>query len=173
MKYTLAGTSPSVDPGAFVAPSADVIGNVRIGTDSSIWFGAVARGDVNRIRIGTATNVQDGSVLHVRHNIPLRIGDRVTVGHGVTLHACEVEDETLLGIGSVLLDNVTVGTRSIVGAGSVVTPGTEVESGSLYMGTPAQKVRDLKDDELEMIGESAQNYVRHTREYLEGLDDGS
>ncbi len=173
MKYALDGSSPSIDSDAFVAPSADVIGDVRLGTDSSVWFGAVVRGDVDRIRIGSATNVQDGSVLHVRDGIPLRVGDRVTIGHGVTLHACEVEDETLIGIGSVLLDNVTVRSHSIVGAGSVVTPGTEVDSGSLYMGTPAQKVRDLKESELEMIQESSRNYVRHTREYLEKLDDPS
>jgi len=165
MIHSLGGTTPDVAEDVFIAPSADVIGRVRIGSKSSLWFGLVARGDVDRIEIGEQTNIQDNCILHVRDGTPLKIGSRVTVGHGVNLHACHIESESLVGIGSTVLDGATVSKHSMVGAGSVVTPGTEVPPGALYMGTPASFSRNLDQEEVDMIKESAEDYVEHGREY--------
>ena len=160
------GTHPQIDPSAFIAPSADVIGDVVIGRESSIWFNCVVRGDVYYIRIGDRTNIQDGSVIHVtngRHATILE--DEVTVGHNVTLHGCYVERGSLVGIRSVLMDEVVIGERSLVAAGSLVTPGTKIPPRSLVMGAPARVKRPLTDDEVKGLDYFWKNYVELTRIY--------
>src|SRR5438552_2414687 len=143
------GIHPRIHPTAFVEESARVIGDVHLGEESSIWFNAVVRGDVHYIRIGDRTNVQDNSVIHVRHGShPTILEDEVTVGHSVTLHGCYVEKGSLIGIGSVLLDDVRIGDHSIVAAGSLVSPGTIIPPRSLVMGMPARVKRTLSDEEV-------------------------
>ena len=153
-------TLPKIHETAFIADSAEVIGDVEIGQDSSVWFGSVIRGDVNRIRIGARTNIQDLSVIHVSsetHSTTLE--DEVTVGHRVTLHGCYIETGCLIGIGSILLDGVRIGAHSLVAAGSLLTPGTEVAPFSLVMGSPAKVKRPLTQKELEDLPKFWKNYV--------------
>ncbi len=164
------GKWPEIHETAFIAPSADVIGEVEIGELSSVWFQVVIRGDVNFIRIGQRTNVQDGSVLHVtRDSIggghSLVIGDDVTVGHNVTLHGCAVGSRVLVGMGAVILDDAEIGDDCIVGAGALVTKGTKVPRGSLVIGSPAKVARPLKDEEIAFLRKSAENYVGDARGY--------
>ena len=150
----------------FVAPSAAVIGRVHLGRDASVWFGAVVRGDVERVRIGARTNVQDHAVLHVvTDRFGTIVGDDVTIGHRATLHGCTVEDACLIGIGAIVLDGARIGAASLVGAGALVTPGTEVPPRSLVLGSPARRVRALSDDEVARLHESAARYVAHARRY--------
>jgi len=160
------GIFPTIATTAFVDDTALVLGDVTVGDDSSLWPMAVARGDVHAITIGRRTNIQDGSVLHVTQDnefnpggYPLRIGDDVTVGHNVTLHACTVEDLCLIGMGSTVLDGAVIRNRVMVGAGSLVTPGKELESGYLYLGSPAKKIRPLTERELAYLPFSASHYV--------------
>lgn len=155
------GLTPRIHPTAFVEESAQVIGDVEIGEHSSIWFHTVIRGDVNAIRIGRCSNIQDGSVLHVmtdRHDI--EIGDHVTLGHGVRLHGARIASHCLIGIGAIVLDGVVMEEESIVAAGSLVTPGTRIPRRTLMMGSPARPKRELTEDELELIRRPARNYVR-------------
>jgi len=161
------GMVPQVAPSAFVEASAQLIGDVRVGEDSSVWFNCVIRGDVNHIRIGSSTNVQDGSIIHVASGrFPAIIGDRVTIGHGVILHGCKILDRSLVGIGSIVLDGVTVGEESIIAAGSLVTPGTEVPPRSMVMGSPARVRRQVSEEELEWIDAHWKNYVEYKNSYL-------
>ncbi len=151
---------PAIDPTAFIADDAIVIGDVEIGAEASIWFGSVIRGDVNYIRIGDRTNIQDATVIHVSSETHSTILENdITVGHRVTLHGCYVEAECLIGIGAILLDGVRVGKNSLVAAGSLVTPGTQIPPGSLVMGTPAKVKRELSDEEIGNIRRSAVRYV--------------
>lgn len=160
------GIWPKIHETAFVAPSADVIGDVVIGEHSSVWFQVVVRGDVNTIRIGNRTNVQDHSCLHVtRVKSPLKIGDEVTIGHRVTLHGCTVGNRVLLGMGAIVLDDAEIGDDCIIGAGALVTKGTKIPSGSLALGSPAKVVRTLKQEELDFLKKSAANYVGDTAQY--------
>jgi len=160
--------SPKIDDSAFVVESAQIIGDVVIGEESSVWFNAVIRGDVNHIRIGNYTNIQDGCVLHVaRKTHPLIVGDEVTVGHNVTLHACTIGSRCLIGMGAVVMDGAEIGEHSIVGAGALVTPGTKIPPGSLVLGSPAKVKRELTEDEKRGIRESAANYVGDIENYLE------
>ncbi len=157
--------------GVYVAPSADIIGDVTIGDHSSVWFRVVIRGDVNYIRIGARTNIQDGSVLHVmRGTHPLVLGDAVTVGHNVTLHGCTIESRCLIAMGSVILNGARIGAGSIIAAGSVVTEGTVVPPGSLFLGVPARFQRHLNDEDLKVIERYAQNYVEYKESYLAGVE---
>ena len=167
------GIRPQLAEGAWVDESAQLIGDVQLGEDSSIWPLATVRGDVNRIRIGARSNVQDNACLHVTHDGPytpggigLEIGEDVTVGHGVILHACTVEDACLIGMGSVILDNVVIGKHSLIGAGAVVAPGKIVEPGSLWLGNPARFVRRLSEAEIESLYYSAENYRKLKDDYL-------
>lgn len=153
-------------------PRATVIGEVTLGTDASVWPGAVVRGDVNRIAIGAATNIQDGSVLHVSHRGEhnpeggaLVIGARVTVGHTVILHACTIEDECLIGMGSIVLDRAVIQKHVLLGAGSLVPEGKTLESGWLYLGRPAKPVRRLTGEEIAYFNYSAEHYVKLARSY--------
>ncbi len=162
------GRSPRVHETAFIAESAQVIGHVEIGEESSVWFGAVIRGDVNAIRIGRYTNIQDNAVFHVfRDRFAIEMGDHVTVGHGVRLHGATIGSHCLIGIGAIVLDGVVMEEESMVAAGSLVTPGTRIPRRSLMMGAPAKVARPLTDDDLEMIRRSAQAYVRLKGEYRE------
>lgn len=159
---------PQFDESVYVADNATVIGDVVIGGDSSLWFNVVVRGDVNSIRIGERSNIQDGSVVHVTNQThPTRIGDDVTVGHRVTLHGCTIGNSCLIGIGAILLDGVEVGDFCIVAAGSLLTPGTKVPAGSLVMGSPAKVVRQLSADEQKGLLRLADNYVGYRQKYLQ------
>ena len=154
------GLLPTIDPSAFIAENATVIGDVHIGPRSSIWFGTVLRGDVYHIRIGAETSIQDNTVVHVTHDrYPTQVGSRVTVGHGVILHGCTVGDLVIVGMGAIILDQVEIGERCIVGAGALVTPGTKIPPGHLAVGAPARVKRPLTDEELAWIETSAAHYV--------------
>lgn len=158
---------PQIHPTAFVADSAQVIGDVHLGKEASIWFGTVARGDMYYIRVGARSNVQDNCVLHTRTGqLPTILEDEVTVGHSVTLHGCTVEHGSLIGIGAIVLDDVRVGAQSLVAAGSLVTPGTIIPPRSLVMGMPAKVKRPLTDEEVAGLSAFWQNYVAYSREYL-------
>ena len=166
------GVSPRLGPGAYVDPTALVIGGVELGADASVWPMAVVRGDVNFIRIGARSNVQDGSVLHVSRpyagnasGFPLVIGDDVVVGHKVVLHGCTIGNRVLVGIGAIVLDGVVVEEDVVIGAGSVVTPGKRLESGGLYVGNPARRMRELTPAEFERIPVMADWYVRLKQDY--------
>jgi carbonic anhydrase/acetyltransferase-like protein (isoleucine patch superfamily) len=164
---------PQLAPNAWVHPRATVIGEVTLGEKASVWPGVVIRGDVNHIRIGAGTNVQDNSVLHVSHKTaadpaggPLIIGDRVTIGHAVILHACTIEDECLIGMGSIILDRAVVKRQVLLGAGSLVPEGKVLESGHLYLGRPAKPVRALSPEEIAYFNYSAEHYIRLMEAYL-------
>lgn len=164
--------TPQLADGVFVDDTALVIGDVHIGADSSIWPLTVVRGDVNQIRIGARTNIQDQSTLHVTHKsqynpdgVACVVGDDVTVGHQVILHACHIENQCLIGMGSIIMDRVRIEEYTLIGAGSLVTEETELEGGYLWVGRPVRRVRALSDQEREYILYSAQNYVRLKQRY--------
>jgi gamma-carbonic anhydrase len=157
---------PRIHETAFVTDDAIVIGDVEIGEDASVWFGSIIRGDVNYIRIGERTNIQDQTIIHVSSKgLPTIVEDEVTVGHRVTLHACHLEHRCLIGIGAILMDGVRVGSQSLVGAGSLLTPGTEIPPRSLVIGSPARVKRELTDDELSSLDRSWRNYVELKEQY--------
>ena len=167
--------SPQVGARAFIHASAQVIGEVTLGEDSSVWCNAVLRGDVNRIVIGRGTNVQDLTVGHVSHRTaekpqgsPLIVGDHVTIGHAVILHGCTIGNECLIGMGSIVLDDAVIPDRVVIGAGSLVTQGKTLESGMLYLGRPAKAVRALSDEELAYLMYSARHYMKLKDDYLKG-----
>jgi carbonic anhydrase/acetyltransferase-like protein (isoleucine patch superfamily) len=161
------GVHPQIHPTAFIADSAQIIGNVHVGARASVWFGTVARGDMFHIRIGNRTNVQDNCVLHTRTGeFPTILEDEVTVGHSVTLHGCYVEHGSLIGIGSIVLDDVRIGAQSLVAAGSLVSPGTIIPPRSLVMGMPARVKRPLTDEEVAGLARYWQNYVEYSAHYL-------
>ncbi|MDX1762985.1 MAG: gamma carbonic anhydrase family protein [bacterium] len=167
------GIEPRIHRSVFVAPSADIIGDVTVGEDSSIWFGVIIRGDVHYIRIGDRTNIQDGSLLHVTKGThPLVLMDGVTVGHGVTLHGCTIHSNTLIGIGSIILDGAEISENTLIGAGSLVTEGTHVPPGVLAFGRPAKAVRDLTEKETAWFRRSAANYVAYKEDYLNPNKEG-
>jgi carbonic anhydrase/acetyltransferase-like protein (isoleucine patch superfamily) len=166
MLRTFRGIGPAVDPSAYVDESAQVIGDVHIGAESSVWMNVVIRGDVHGIRIGARTNVQDGTVVHVQTGThPTTIGDEVTIGHGAIVHGCTIEDRCLIGMGTILLNGVRVGTESIVAAGSLLPEGFQVPPRSLVMGSPAKVRRPLLDDEVALIGGYASSYVATRLDY--------
>ncbi|MBI4607530.1 MAG: gamma carbonic anhydrase family protein [Candidatus Rokubacteria bacterium] len=160
------GVVPKVHPTAFVEASAHVIGDVELGEDASVWFNTVIRGDVNYIRIGRGTNIQDGTVIHVnRRGSPTILEELVTVGHGARLHGCHVRSHCLIGIGAIVLDGAVLEEECLVAAGSLVAPGTKVPRGSLLMGSPARVRRQVTDADLELIRRSARNYIKLKAEY--------
>lgn len=154
-----------IDPSAFVAMNATVIGSVSIGKDASLWFGAVVRGDMAEIIIGDDSNVQDNAVVHVDFGKPSIIGNGVTVGHGAIIHGAVVKDNVLIGMGSILLNCAVIGENSVIGAGTVVTEGFEVPPNSLLLGVPGKVIRQLKTEEIERIKEAARVYVEYARDY--------
>jgi len=160
------GRLPVVHPTAYVDASAQVIGDVDIGADSSVWMNAVVRGDVNTIRIGDRSNIQDGTVVHVMHEThPTRIGDDVTIGHAAVVHGCTIGNRVLIGMGATILNGAVVGEDSIVAAGSLVTEGAVIPPRSLAMGSPAKVRRTLSDEDVASILEYAANYVRYKKDY--------
>lgn len=163
------GIHPRIPETAFIAPTATVIGDVVLGEHASIWFHTVVRGDVNTIRIGARTNIQDNSTIHVTHDTwPTIVGDDVVGGHNIILHGCVIKDRVLIGMGSTVLDGAEVGEESIVGAGSLITPGTRVPPRSLILGRPAKVVRQVSDEEVEdLILAGARNYLRYKETYRE------
>lgn len=160
------GIAPRIADSAYVDPSAQVIGDVTLGERSSVWPNASLRGDIGPIRIGTDTNIQDNSVLHIDTDFPLTIGDRVTVGHSVTLHGCTVEDDSLIGIGAIVLNGARIGKGSVVAAGSLVPEGAEVAPATLVMGVPAKPRRPVTEEERARFGEGVGHYVEKAQIYL-------
>jgi carbonic anhydrase/acetyltransferase-like protein (isoleucine patch superfamily) len=166
-------TSPVLGDRVYLHPSCQVIGDVKIGDDSAVWCSSVLRGDVNSIVVGRGTNIQDLSMGHVSHRTadkpegsPLIIGDYVTVGHSVILHGCRIGNECLIGMGSIVMDDVVVGDHVMIGAGSLVAPGKELKSGMLYIGRPAKAVRELTQDEIAYLRYSAEHYIKLKNNYL-------
>jgi carbonic anhydrase/acetyltransferase-like protein (isoleucine patch superfamily) len=169
------GIHPKIDPSAFVAETAVIIGDVEMGPQASIWYNCVARGDVNHIRIGARSNVQDLSMLHVTHKkhadddgAPLIIGDDVTVGHSVTLHGCTLKNGCFIGMQAMVMDKAVVGEGALVGARALVTEGTIIPPNTLWVGAPAKYKRDLTPDEINWLQKSAGNYVKYALQYIDG-----
>ena len=161
------GVSPKVHPSAYVDDSAQVIGDVEIGAESSVWMNAVLRGDVHRIRLGTRSNIQDGTVVHVMNRThPTSIGSDVTVGHAAVVHGCTIADRVLIGMGAILLNGASVGADSIVAAGSLITEGTQIPARSLVMGSPGKVKRALTDAEVASILEYSKRYVGYRLDYM-------
>ncbi len=167
--YQLDALTPDIADTAWVADNAQVIGDVHMAADSSVWFSSVVRGDTATIRIGEGTNIQDGSVLHADVGIPLTIGKHVTVGHMVQLHGCTIGDESLIGIGAVVLNGAKIGKNCLVGAGSLVTEGKEFPDGSMILGSPAKVVRQLTPEQIKGLRRSAQHYVNNKNRFKAGL----
>lgn len=166
MVYQFLKKSPQFDESVFVAPSADIIGDVTIGENSSIWFNSTIRGDVNWIEIGERTNIQDNASIHVMNQTgPTKIGSDVTIGHNAMVHGCTIHDRVLIGIHATILDEAVIHSDVIVAAGTLVPPGKVLESGYMYMGSPAKQHRKLTDEEIHSIRESAENYVKYQRTY--------
>lgn len=159
--------SPIIHPSVFIASSADVIGRVTLHEESSVWYHATLRGDINEIVIGPCSNIQDNAVIHLADDYGCHVGELVTVGHSAILHACTVKDEVLVGMGAIVLDGAVIGERSIIGAGALVTGGTVIPPGSLVLGSPGKVVRTLSLDEQHKVRHWAEKYVRGSRQYLE------
>jgi len=170
MIHDIGDASPDIHEDAWVAPDARVIGRVRLKAGASVWFQSVLRGDNEWIEIGEGSNVQDGTVMHTDMGYPLTVGDRVTIGHKVMLHGCTIGADTLIGIGSIILNGARIGSNTVVGANSLVTEGKEFPDGVLVLGAPAKVVRELSEEEIAMIGHSAEHYVENARRYRRDLD---
>lgn len=170
MKYRLEDTRVDAHPDSWTAPSADVIGKVRLDEGASVWFGAVIRGDNELIHIGRNSNVQDGAVLHTDMGSPLTLGTGVTIGHQAMLHGCEVGDYSLIGIHAVVLNGAKIGKHCIIGANALVTEGKVIPDGSLVMGSPARVVRELTEEQRRGLEASAAHYVDNARRYARGLE---
>ena len=168
MIISFAGKFPRLDPSVFVAASAYVIGDIEIAAGSSVWFGAVLRGDLNLIRIGEKVSIQDNCVCHVDSTRgPLIIGNEVTVGHRAVLHGCQIGNLSLIGMGAVILDDVKIGENCIIGAGSVVAPKTEVPARTLMVGVPAKPAREITEDDMKIIKAGVDEYFNLSRKYLD------
>ena len=162
MLHEARGLKPTVGPDCFVSPSAELVGDVRLGRRCSVWYNCTLRGDVMPVIVGDETNIQDNTVIHGTHNkCSAVIGSRVTIGHSVILHGCEIADLVLVGMGSIVMDEALIPSRSIVGAGSLVTEGARFESGQLILGRPAKAVRPLNEKELAFLDKSANNYLAY------------
>lgn len=165
--YSFKGIIPEIQAGVFVAPSADIIGKVILEENANVWHQCVARGDVNWIRVGKNTNVQDLTMLHVTKDFALTIGSEVSIGHSVTLHGCTIGNSCLIGMGAVIMDGVVIGEHSVVAAGSLVPPGKSFPAGSMIMGNPAVCKRPLTPEERDLYGNHYKNYVLYKDEYLD------
>ncbi len=170
---TFNGITPNVHPTAYVDPMARIVGDITLGENSSVWPFVAARGDVNHMRVGKRTNIQDGTVLHVTHKSvknpsgwPLLIGDDVTIGHAAVLHGCTIGHRVLVGMGAIVLDGAVVEDDVVIGAGSLVPPGKRLESGYLYLGSPCKRARPLTEGELNFFTYSANNYVELKAQYI-------
>ncbi|MGP0172528.1 gamma carbonic anhydrase family protein [Pseudomonas sp. NCHU5208] len=169
MKYRLGNFRVEAHPESWIAPSAEVIGRVRLEAGASVWFGAVLRGDVELIHIGENSNVQDGSVMHTDMGFPLTLGKGVTVGHNVTMHGCTVDDYSLIGINAVILNGVKIGKHCIIGANSLIPEGKVIPDGSLVMGCPGKVVRELTEQQKKMLEVSAAHYVHNAQRFARDL----
>jgi carbonic anhydrase/acetyltransferase-like protein (isoleucine patch superfamily) len=167
--YALDDETPRVDPSAWVADSAQVIGRVALAADASVWFGAVLRGDNEWITVGRGSNIQDGSVLHTDMGSPLSIGEDVTIGHQVMLHGCSIGDGSLIGIQAVVLNGAKIGRHCLVGAGALVTEGKDFPDGSVIMGSPAKVVKQVSSEQLERLRSGSRRYVEKARHFRDGL----
>ena len=167
--YQLDELSPKLHETAWVADSAQVIGDVELAEGVSVWFGSVIRGDSGTLRIGRGSNIQDACVLHADVGVPLAIGENVSVGHQVMLHGCTIGDGSLIGIGAIVLNNAKIGQNCLVGAGSLVTEGKEFPDGSMILGSPAKAVRQLSPEQIEGLKMIAQHYVENARRYKAGF----
>jgi carbonic anhydrase/acetyltransferase-like protein (isoleucine patch superfamily) len=161
--YRYLGASPRIEAAAFVAPNATIVGDVSLGRDCGIWYGAVLRGDIQSIVIGQGTNIQDNAVVHLANEHGVKVGDYVTVGHGAIVHACEIGDETLIGMRATVLDGAVVGKNCLIGAHALVTQGTVIPDGSLAYGSPAKVVRPLSDEEKGKLRLMAEKYIEVAR----------
>ncbi|AFS78750.1 putative carbonic anhydrase/acetyltransferase [Gottschalkia acidurici 9a] len=159
------GVKPEIHETCFVADSAEVIGRVTLGENTSIWYGCVLRGDENVIKIGKNTNIQDGTVIHISKDYSTEIGDYVTVGHKAIVHACKIGDNVLVGMGAIILDGVEIEDNVLIGAGSIVTPGKVIPAGSLVLGSPAKVVRKLSEEEIEQLKQSALDYCTYAEKH--------
>jgi carbonic anhydrase/acetyltransferase-like protein (isoleucine patch superfamily) len=167
--YELDGMAPQVAASAWVADNAQVMGDVVLGEDSSVWFGATLRGDTETITVGRGSNIQDGSVLHADVGFPMTVGENVTVGHQVMLHGCTIGDGSLIGIGAVVLNGAKIGKHCLVGAGSLVTEGKEFPDGSMILGSPARAVKSLTPEQIEGLHRSARHYTDNAARYRKTL----
>lgn len=158
---------PTIHPSAWIVPGATVVGDVVLAEESSVWYGAVLRGDINRIVVGPRSNIQDNAVVHLDTSYPTTIGELVTVGHSAIVHACKIDNEVLVGMGAIILDDVEVGARSIIGANALVTLGTKIPPGSLVLGSPAKIRRPLSLDEQDDIARWAWSYVETAKQFHE------
>jgi carbonic anhydrase/acetyltransferase-like protein (isoleucine patch superfamily) len=165
MRYALGEKVPQIAEGVYLAPGAVVIGQVTIEPDASVWFGAVIRGDIDSITIGSGTNVQDNTVIHCDHGFPTTIGREVTIGHSCIIHGCTIGDNCLIGMGTTILNGARLGENCLVGAGSLITEGKEFPPGSVIMGRPARVVREVGEAELAMLKRGAENYRRNAQLY--------
>src|SRR5690348_8727432 len=167
--YRIGGVAPQLEDGAWAAPSADLIGDVRLGPRASVWFGAVIRGDNTPIIIGEETNIQDGAIGHSDADFPLTIGARVTIGHQAILHGCTVADDCLIGMGARILNGAVIESECVVGAGALITEGKHFERGSLIVGAPARMVRQVTGEERQLLRASAAHYAEKAQRYAERL----
>lgn len=167
--YNLGDKKPTVSSNYYVAPGATVIGDVHIGEDVSIWFSAVVRGDNDTIELGDGTNIQDGAVLHVDEGHPIKLHQRVTVGHNAMLHGCTVGDGSLIGINAVVLNDAVIGSHCLIGANALITEGMQIPDGSLVLGSPGKVIKQLDDKSLAMMEAGAQHYIDKIAIYRDGL----
>ncbi len=166
-KFLLPDHQPEIHASAFIAPGAVVLGAVKVGDRASVWYGCVVRGDINRIEIGAGSNLQDGSIVHVSDACAAIIRERVSVGHRAIIHACDIGDETLVGMGAIVMDGAVIGPRCVIGAGSLVTKGMQVPEGTLVLGSPARMVRVLSLEEQRANARLAEKYMEVSRRYRE------
>jgi len=169
MLYTIGERRPDIASDAYVAPSADLIGSVRLGAEASVWFNVVLRGDNDWIDIGPSSNIQDGSVIHTDEGVPTKLGTRVTVGHMAFLHCCTVGDESMIANGAMVLDRSVIGRHCIIAAGALVPPDKEIPDGSVVMGSPGKIVREVTERDLALIRGAAASYARRAQQYRESL----
>ena len=169
MIYELDGVSPDIADDVFVAPDANVIGRVRIGTKASVWFGCTIRGDNEQIEIGSGSNVQENSVFHTDLGFPLTIGENVTIGHKVMLHGCTIGDNSLIGMGATILNGAKIGKNCLIGAGALVTEGKNIPDGSMVLGAPGKVVRELDEATIKGLHASAVHYQQNAARFLTGL----
>ncbi len=171
MDYNYEDKQPDTGKAAFIAPSADIIGDVILGEDTSVWFNTTVRADLAQIRIGRGSNIQDNCVVHVDEDTPTKIGDNVTVGHNAVLHGCTVGNNSLIGMGAILLNNAVIGNESVVGAGALVTENKRFPDRSLIIGSPAKALRTLRDEDVERLKAAASSYrekAEHTKKSIAG-----
>lgn len=169
--YRLGDLTPRIGPGGFIAPNAAVIGEVSLGAEVGIWWGATLRGDIEPITIGDRTNIQDGSVVHTEKGGPTVIGRDCTIGHLVTLHGCTLDDHILVGMGAIILNHAHIGRDCLIGAGALITERKIIPPRSLVVGSPGRVVRELTDEEVESVHDSARRYVRNAQRYAAGLSE--